>query len=225
MQSKKVEAEIRKLLRDVMKWCEVKRESKEISKRVRRGRMPSIANELEDRFAVLLERVLPKRYSMAVDQPISYRPANQGRAKISYPDVAIVRDSSLLVGIIELKVDLGYTKREWVAESKRSFRSLRKVRTVEFRTESGTTNKTTVTLEVARDLHRAVVIMSGKNDHGKLPLFMRQKDSFVLSSNVHPKGYEINSSNQERFLKEIAGDSENRKNWRAFAKFLRDSFR
>jgi len=54
---------------------------------------------------------------LVVDHPISYRPANQGRAKISYPDVAIVRDSSLLVGIIELKVDLGYTKREWVAES------------------------------------------------------------------------------------------------------------
>jgi len=223
MQSKKVEAEIRKLLRDVMKLCEVKRESKKKSERVRRGRMPSIANEFEDRFAALLERVLPKRYSMLVDYRVSHRVGKQ--MKTYYPDVSIVRNGSVLAGIIELKVDLGYTKGEWLAKSKESFRSLRKARTVQYRRESGTTNKETDTLEVARDLCRAVVILSGKNDHGKLPLLMKEKDSFVLSSNVHPKSYEIDSSNQQRFLRQIAGDRENRKNWRAFAAFLRDSFR
>ena len=218
------ETEIKNLLKDVVQLFQEKKKSKKISARVQRGRASSIANEFEDRFATLLEKALPYKYSIFVDYPLSYKVEGRKRYKTSYPDVAIIRDSSVLVGIIELKIDLGYLPRGWADKTKAEFEHLCKAEKIRYKTDIGTDKAMVKELSVARELHKATVVLTGKNDHRRLLGFSKQENCFVLSRNIHPNDYAINDSNKIHFVEKIISDPDNIKSWRKFAEFLNDNF-
>jgi hypothetical protein len=215
--------EIRKLLKDIMQLFQEKKKSKKIDRQIKRGRAHSVANEFEDRFARLLRRLLPRDYFFMVDYPITYKNPRMRRAKTLYPDIAIVKNGSL-VGIFDLKIDLGYLSPDWVRKSGAEFRKLRRADYVCYNTEVGTNQGTVCELKVDPSLCRAIVLLTAKNDHGRSVAFRRQENCFILSANVHLNDSAINETNQRRFLRCIFNDSENQENWRRFADFLDQHF-
>lgn len=220
-----VEKELMNLLQDIVELFQSRKRAKKISKRIQRGRAQSIASEFEDRFARFLEMVLPEKYSILVDYPLSYEIDGRKRRKTSYPDIAIVRDGQMLEGIIELKIDLGYLRRDWIKESKAEFTYLQKAHKVKYKTDVGTDKAEQREFTVSRNFHRAIVVVTGKNDHGRLEVFRRQENCYVLSSNIHPNDYTIHYSNKGDFVRRIGSHKENRKDWKALAEFLNGCFR
>ena len=199
-----IKLEIKYLLEDIIRLYQEKKENKKISQRIQRGRASSIANDFEERFAVFLEKVLPDKYSFLVDYPISYNITGRGRKKTSYPDISIVKDESVLAGIIELKIDLGYLADDWVTKSKTEFDNLRKAAVIQYtagiRTEKRRPKKTLI---VPQTLCKAVVVLSDQNDHGRLNRFLTQDNCFILTRNIHPNDVPINDSVGKTVLERI----------------------
>jgi len=219
-----VVAEVKALIAEMIDAAQRNKVKKSISERIVRGRAPSLSYEFEEGFARLLAVALPQRYKILIDYPMSYEVEGKGRKKTSYPDIAIVRDSKVLTGIIELKIDLGYLREGWVESSASSLSDLRNATEVTFKTDVGRTAGEKVKVTVDPDLQRAIVLLTGINDHGRLPGFVVQPNCFVLSSNVHPNGPEITESNRAQFLDKIHSDVTNQETWRKFARFLISHF-
>lgn len=137
-----VEVEVRNLLEEMVELFQERKKSKKISERSHRGRAISAANEFEGKIAVLLEKALPDKYSFLVDYPLSYNTEGGKGHKTCYPDVAIVKDSSVLVAIIDLKIDLGYLPPDWVNTSRVEFENLSKAERVGYKINIGTDKAT-----------------------------------------------------------------------------------
>jgi len=222
-----IDQEIKDLLEKTVELFQERKISKRVSERIQRGRAVSIASEFEERFAILLERVLPANYLVLIDYPISYTVDDRKRRKTSYPDIAIVRNTQELVGIIELKIDLGYLKRGWVEKANSDFELLRTAGKATYKTDIGTPKAKARDISVARDLRRAVIVLTGANDHKRLLAFReRQENCYVLCSkdNRHPNDYSIDAYNRAAFLEKVFSDPQNQQEWQNLGTFLHDSF-
>ena len=216
MKNAGISLEIQDLLKDIIQLYQEKKRNKKISERIHRGRAPSIASDFEERFAVLLERVLPAKYSFFVDYPISYKIADRSRKKTSYPDIAIIEDDSVLTGIVELKIDLGYLAKDWITKTKTEFDHLSKAGIVQYTGGTRTEKRIPRTLRVAPTLRRVVVVLSDQNHHGRLANFLRQDNCFILSHKIHPNDVPTNDSVEKAFLQNMTRDQDIEK----FTKFL-----
>jgi hypothetical protein len=198
-----------------------KKEEKQISPRIKRGRSPSSSAEIEDLLARAISDVIPKNYYILVDYPLSYKIPEHKRAKTIYPDIAIV-ERERLFGIIEFKVDLGYLQEEWSTQSNGIFQELKQAKTVTHREEVGVPNKTKVDLGVNKTLKRCVVVLTNENDHGRMDKFKKQNKCFVLFSGKHPNSHDIPISKKEEFIKELSIDSSG---WDAFIQYLASTYK
>ncbi|MDO8550084.1 MAG: hypothetical protein Q7S39_08055 [Ignavibacteria bacterium] len=204
-----------KFITDIIKLYQVSKKRKQISERIIRGRNNSISSLFEERVAKYLDGFLTKSYTIYVDYPISYSIKTRKRKKTSYPDICIVKNNRILSGIIELKIDLGYLSPEWTKKTFSEFVSLQKSPGVTF---------SRGILQVRHPLARAILILTSKNDHGRLTRFHKQSKCkvFVLSRNIHPN--DIKRSSIKSATLQIVSDTVNLKNWNDFTNFIQQRF-
>jgi hypothetical protein len=216
--------QIKNLLKQIIDLNQSSKRQKKIGKRIFRGRSASIANDFENMFARMLDALLPDKYSIFVDYPISYKIRGRHRTKTSYPDLAVIANDRVLAGIIELKIDLGYLPHDWTHRTAQEITHLRKAKLVSYKTNVGTDKAQKRSLNVSPDLPRAIVVLTGQNDHGKLNRFLKQRNCFVLSKDIHPNDIWINDTNRDDSLRRIIENKDNIESWKAFANFLDDNF-
>jgi hypothetical protein len=223
---KSVKIKIEKLLEEVIELYQTGKQVKKMGKRIFRGRAVPIANAFENKFAQLLDAILPERYSIFVDYPLSYKTTNKTRKKTSYPDLAIIENGYLLAGIIELKIDLGYLSEDWEKKTSKETKFLRKAKTVSYKkihiNKAG--ERESKVLKIKPNFPRAVVILTGQNDHGRLKEFLEKENRFVLSMHIHPNSDEINKANLKEIINNIFKDKVNKKEWKKLANFLKKYF-
>ncbi len=199
-----------------------------------RGRSPAISDFFEDNFAKILGNILLDRYDIFVDYPITYQINNQRRTTC-YPDIMVVRNDNksdrLLSGIIELKIDLGYLSDNWAKTKLNQINTLKeRVEQVTINLGIGTNQKILQLLGVKENFPWAVVLLTSLNDHGRLKNIKNELSNgdvqcFVISNNIHPRGYEIDKSNKNDNLNKIYRDKENIKNWKGLADFFNNNFK
>jgi hypothetical protein len=204
-----------KFINDLIKLYQVSKKEKQIGARIVRGRNNSISSSFEERVGKYLDAVLPYSYNIYLDFPISYHVRTRNRKKTLYPDILIVKNNKILSGIIELKIDLGWLSSEWTKKTLSEFIGLQK--SLEVTSSLGT-------LRVRRSLPRAILLLTSKNDHGRLSRFLTHCKCkvFVLSRNIHPN--DIESSSVQNSTRQISSDPVNLKNWNDFANFIQHKF-
>lgn len=215
--------EVKKLIGDTIDLFLKKKNSKRISKRVRRGRAASIASEFEERFAIFLENILPPEFSIFIDYPMSYRISNVKRTKTFYPDIALIKDH-ILVGIIELKIDLGWLRKDWTRKQKSDFKNLRDVKHVTYKAADRANKKNSAKLKIGNNLNRMVVLLTDENDHDRLEVFKEKENCFILCSGVHLNDPKITEKTKKQTIQSISSNKENRKNWSALSEYLDANF-
>ena len=221
---KLVKEKIEQLITHVIDLNQANKDHKKIGKRLFRGRAASISNEFENMFASLLDDLLPDKYLIFIDYPISYQIQSQQRKKTSYPDIAIIEEDKILSGIIELKIDLGYLSQDWLQRTTQEVKQLRRATHLSYNTNIGTDGSESRKLDIKPSLPRAIVVLTGKNDHGKHNAFFNQSNCFVLSKDIHPNDKKINQTNRKEILKKIFNNEDNKNSWRGFAYFLNEHF-
>jgi len=217
------EKQIKHLLKQIIDLNQTNKRHKKIGKRIFRGRSTSIADDFENMFAIMLDGLLPDKYSIFVDYPISYKIRGRHRTKTSYPDIAVIANDRMLALIIELKIDLGYLPHDWTHRTAQEITHLRKARLVSYKTNVGTDKAQKRSLDVRPDIPRAIVVLTGQNDHGKLNRFLKQPNCFVFSKDIHPNDIWINDTNRDDTLTKIIENKGNIESWKAFANFLDDN--
>ena len=150
--------------------------------RVYRGRAVSISSSFETKMAHALLHFLPdNNFVILIDTPLSYHIRNVKRKKTLYPDLMIVRRvneaKSELVGIIELKIDLGWLADGWATKRRRLWRELATVRELSIKENPLVKGK----LERKESIPVFTVVLTQQNDHGRWKKFERQHAGAVCS--------------------------------------------
>lgn len=220
------EEHIKDLVKESVELFQQKKRAKQISNRVHRGRASSVADLFEEKFAEFLERITPVTYSFFVDQAFSYRINTKERAKTFYPDIAVVKENTDLVGIIELKIDIGYLSSEWASKSKAKFDAVCQSGEVTYIQISDDYIKSKIELRVADNIIRSVVLLSGTYNHGRLNDFRKQTGCIILCSerHHHPNDLIPKDTNITDYLEGIYSDRDGREEWRRLAEFIHDNF-
>jgi hypothetical protein len=219
-----VDAETKKLIRSMVRLFQERKQGKRISARVYRGRAAPVSYEFENRFAMLLKRVLPDNYSIYVDYPISYKVRNKRRKTTSYPDILIVEDEDGVVGIIEVKIDLGYLNKGWIPKNKKDFSNIRHAKKVTYRSLVRMGKRPRAEFRVSEKISRAIVLLTDRNDHGRLPDFSKQANCFILITKFsHPNSSKI-KHHQKDYLRDVFTDKDNIRNRRRLSNYLHRNF-
>lgn len=174
-------------------------------KRIFRGESRAIASEIEDLFARYLIACLPSKTKIFINQTITTGMGTE-RQRIK-PDLIITRDG-IITAILDLKMDLGYKRIEFLDYWKQRDKQILSLRGNEFSlfVKSGK-YKTKTVLQFARDAKLLFVLVTDKNINPNLlaPVLkmkgkMPHSDLFILSQVTHPNQYEMSISD---VLKEI----------------------
>jgi len=199
------------LISCMVKTFQDKKLGKRISGRITRGRASASSNDFEEGLARLIEKNTPDDIKILVDYPISYRLPTVQRAKTIYPDIALVRDTSLLA-ILEAKIDLGYISADWAQGRKTIVEQLKSVDYISIGSQQ---------FRVSSDLRVATVVLSARNDHGRLTAFVSEvENSIVLLSREyrHPND-EMRVGERDIYLAEIRSNEENLHQWKELERF------
>lgn len=191
-----------------------------IGNRSLRGRTISISDKFEEEFALFLEEILPTKYSFLIDFPLSYHVNGRTRKKTTYPDIAIVENASVLAGVLELKIDLGFLRKGWAKDWNRNLAELSAAKEVSYRTSPRTGKKGKVRMSVLPDLPRAIVLLTANNDHKRLGLLTQKCKCHILSMHIHPRSRSITELNLKSKLQKICSDSDNCAHWQDLATYL-----
>jgi hypothetical protein len=179
---------------DFVKRCigifqEAKRK-KEIAPRVARGRAGSCSAECENLIAVAVSGILPHKYALLVDYPLTVRRTGAGRAETFYPDIAILCESKL-VGVLEIKNDLGYMSEDWANKSAENLDKLQSAESINYREDVNVPSSGLRSVEPARPMRHAVIVISGKNSHGRMAALQARNKCFVLMPKHHPNDFDV----------------------------------
>lgn len=208
----KIIGEIKSLLRDMVRVYHQRQTERTISNRICRGRIVPVSGEFENRFARFLESVLSPQFTFLVDYPLT--------GGIRYPDVAVLCDGFLHT-VFDLKIDLGRSGIGWNDASEKQFKELAHAGLVTYKGLGGERCQATV----ARDVCRAVVLLTGKNDRtGRLAnLEDRFNRCFVLSRHAHPNDRRCIAHHEELTMA-IIDDPGHAVDWMHLAAFLSERF-
>jgi hypothetical protein len=221
---------IKQLIEEIIDWNIDIKNKKPINNRVFRGRSPSFSNFFEDRFAIMLGKVLHSNYTIFIDYPISYRTDAHPTKKISYFDIMILKDyisnskenNGILCGIIELKIDLGWLDNKWIKTKLDQINLLKnQAHEVGFK-DNTTEQQDRKKLKVKKGFPWAVVLATNHNHYERFPAFKKELNSadiecFVLSNNIHIRA--------DRDVNEISNNKENIENWEDLGKFINNNFK
>lgn len=195
-----------------------KKRKKEILKnRVFRGRAASSSSDLEDLLAIAIAESIPKKYSVFVDYPLSFKSGNKGTITM-YPDISIIKDN-ILVGIVEFKIDLGYMKKEWINQFKNSIKRLQNSTILKYKENVGTINAKKDYLQTSKILKTCVVVLSSKNSHNRLQYFKKELKPFILMQGIHPNAYKMIAKDKVELILKSNND------WLKFIKYLKTKYR
>ncbi|OGR68273.1 MAG: hypothetical protein A2081_06175 [Elusimicrobia bacterium GWC2_61_19] len=119
-----------------------------------------------------------------------------------YPDITILFGDEL-VGIVEVKNDLGYMSEDWANQSRKKLEKLRNAELVTYKEHVNTKIKERVIpLHRTKEFNQIVVVISGINGHGKIDSLKSNHTCFVLMPHHHP-----NNPIHDEELKEIINDN------------------
>lgn len=181
--------------------------------KIRRGRSHSVSSDVEDLFAAfLIDKI--KCDLLYVDQPISI----EGYKAQIYPDIVVVKNKQLTT-LCDVKMDLGWKRKELYNFGKRHASLLLKVRGKKCKVRDGVTKKD-VYYKIAKNASLNIVIISNQNispailaDHlEKIKPFSKIVRVFILTKGEHPNTYGISI---QKLLKKIVIDKE------AFSELIR----
>jgi hypothetical protein len=190
-------------VRSAVQLFQCRKKAKRISERVFRGRAAKCDSDIEDLIAKAISGFLPQKYTLLVDQPISFSVREGSRKKTNYPDICVIQDNHLM-GIVEVKIDLGYLKQDWVRENNIRLEELRGAASLSYNKDVGTPERCPQSLKPAQQVLSSVVVLTGKNAHGRMELFGKQDDCFILIPDHHPNSHKIGEKDLERFIAQIS---------------------
>jgi hypothetical protein len=149
--------------------------------RITRGRSVSISSSFETRMAHAVLRILPADFVILIDTPLSYHARKGARKKTLYPDLMLIKrvnaKQSRLMGIIELKIDLGWLADGWATKRRRLWRELATVKDLTIKENPLVTGK----LERKKLIPVFTVVLTEQNDHRRWKKFEREHNGRVCS--------------------------------------------
>ena len=192
-----------------------KKRGKFLTERIQRGRARASANEFEEELSRLFEKHTPTDIQVLVDFPLSFEKPSLKRVKTIYPDIAFIRDNSLM-GIVEAKIELGYLSPDWARDRNQIISQL---------ISAGIVRVEEREISVSKRLMTACVILTAKNHTERLPRFRKEVDNaFVLISQEHPHPNDdkiVGRAVVENYLAEITLDKSHQQEWKKFERFIR----
>lgn len=204
----------------VVNLFQSRKDSKRIKPRITRGRAIDCSSEIEELFAIAISEIIPKKYSLFIDYPLSIKKSN--KTLVIYPDISLVEDN-ILKGIVEIKIDLGYLKKAWIKNSNSIYQSIIKSKSIKYRKHVGQPNKEKDLLTVSPKLKRSVIVLTGKNAHNKLESFTNtQSDCFVIFPSHHPNTSKVSKEGLNKFIKDMYG---NDKQWNKMVNYFEKNFK
>lgn len=191
---------------------EAKRKKSIAPPRVMRGRAGSCSSDCEDLLALGISEMIPEKYSLLVDYPLTIRNQTQARAETIYPDIAILCENRL-VGVVEIKNDLGYMSEDWAKKSQENLRKLQSAESISYRKNVNVNMREPQASIVAdKNVAQAVIVISGENAHGRMGALQGQHTCFILMPHYHP-----NHPEAAKDIQEIIQDSTG---WSALEKYM-----
>jgi hypothetical protein len=204
----------------VVNLFQSRKKEKRINTRIKRGRAKDCSSEIEELVAIMISNILQDKYSILIDYPLSYK--TKKRTKTFYPDISIIEDSKLR-GIIEVKIDLGYLDKEWIKNNQNIFKSIKISKKVTYNKNVGLLKKEIDELSIYKNLKRAVIVITGRNDHDNLEGFVnKQKNCFILMPKHHPNDSIINKDNKNKLIREISSDD---KQWNKMIQYFKQNYK
>jgi len=163
---------------------------KMIASRVARGRAGSCSAECENLLAVAVSEILPQKYTLLVDYPLSISRQGAARAETFYPDIAILCENKL-VGVLEIKNDLGYMSEDWANKSGENLEKLQSTVSITYREDVNVPSSELHSIEPAKPMRHAVIVISGKNAHGRMAALQARHKCFILMPKHHPNDFDV----------------------------------
>jgi hypothetical protein len=161
-------------------------------RKISRGRSRSVASDVEDLFAsYLVDRI--KCNSIYIDQPISI----EGRKSRIYPDIVVVKNQQI-TALCDIKMDLGYKRKELYNFCKRHAKLLFQIRGKKCKIRDGLTKEDKF-YRTHKNICLNIVIVSDQNinhrvlaDHlEKIKPFSKVIRVFILTTGEHPNTYGV----------------------------------
>ncbi len=204
-------ADVVRLIEHMVEAFQRKKRGKKITARIERGRASASSSDFEEGLAKLIEDHTPKDLEIRVDFPISYRPQSSNRARTIYPDIALVRNNSL-IGIMEAKIDLGYLPPGWARTRVHTLKQMMSVGRVALDKR---------TLAVSNRLRSACVVLSARNHPERLPGFVKEvKNAIILLSKEDRHPNDVGRGSRETYLVKVKEDKLHGRQWRKLQRFV-----
>jgi len=186
-----------------------------ISLRVRRGRAGNCSSACEDLIAIGISEMIPQRYNLLVDYPLTVRCKDQKRAEMIYPDITILSGDKL-IGLIEVKNDLGYMSEDWERQNREKLETLQKAELITYRKNvNAGVKEPKIPIVPVKKLDQIIIVITGKNDHDKTKL-LNLHTCFILMPSHHP--------NHLSATKNIPEIIKNESGWHELKKYLTEHY-
>ena len=178
-----------------------------LGKKIFRGRIKAKSSLFEDKFAEFIFDIMDENVEVFIDQSISIKPDSDKKAKTYYPDILIVKETNILA-IIELKIDLGFYKKDVLTKYKDMISDLKKY---------PITSKNQK-LFVSPELSFALVVLTSANSHNVIN-DMNKDDLYILMNyKIHPNAEILE---EEKYITEATS---NRNQWGSLYKFCENIY-
>lgn len=181
MKVKRIEVNLNNLCKKMIRLYEERRKKKAGTGRIVRGRQESVSSEFELGVARILKISTPKKYRILLDCPLSF-----GGKQPIYPDLTLLdADANRIVAFLEIKIDLGFCSPRWGKMRSKQFEKLKKQESLS--TKILGADK----ISVKKRAKLALILLTAKNDHNRLPEIKKGMDVFPLLSGVHPNSRKV----------------------------------
>lgn len=184
------------------------------SPQIHRGRSRIVSGLTEDLFAKFLSKNLRGNFEFLVDQPLSL-----GKKTI-YPDIVIINRKEKIVSLVDLKMDLGWKRKNFVhfCQERNDLMYKLKNSTVSYKNRLLQDRRN---LKTSHRIFYQVVIVSSRNiskeklsDNQAKIADLKKVKAYMLTENTHPNALsknpdkklsdiKINDSEFNRLLKDI----------------------
>lgn len=204
---------------------ESKKENKEIvCNKVFRGRSAS-SSDIEDLLGEFIANIVHEQHILLVDYPLSFkipcqtidkktkRQVSTSKSRRICPDISII-NSGKLIGIIEIKIDLGFLGNDWIESNNEKIDIVRNCTSISYKSNNGSQNKITV----CDQCKYCIVVISSANSRDKEKELKKVYDCFVLFGDKHPN--DPTKTEQEKIVEITNGPNE----VDAFEKYLEENY-
>jgi len=178
-------------------------------RRIKRGESRGISSLVEDLFAKYLLEVVDNKYDILISPILSFDFKLEDKKKnlIMKPDICLASESKAFA-FFDLKMDLGYKRKEFVDNCKKNDEIIQKIRGKQCKFKDGIDKSLPENyLTISRELKYHVVVISSGNikqdDFNKNEKdFKGLKNSclYILTTDLHPNTY---GKEQDEVLNQI----------------------